>query len=156
MRILGVDYGSKRIGLSVSDPSGRIATPLGVRHRVSASQDADFFRELARSHELARIVVGVPRNTDGTEGEKAQEARRYGAWLAAELGLPVEYWDERFSTAQADRQLRAAGVRSRTRKRRRDMLAAQIMLQSYLDAMAHRDGAGHEAPAVATEPANAR
>ncbi len=155
MRILGVDYGSKRIGLSVSDPSGTIATPLGVRHRVSAGQDAEFFRELARSHQLARIVVGVPRKSDGSEGDKAQQARRYGAWLAAELGLPVEYWDERFSTAQADRQLRAAGVRSRTRKRRRDMLAAQIMLQSYLDAMRRKSHYRARRTAAATEPAKA-
>jgi putative Holliday junction resolvase len=134
MRILGVDYGSKRVGLSMSDPSGCIASPMGIRHRVSASQDSEYFRELVRNYQLARIVVGLPKNTDDTEGDKAQEARRYGAWLAAELGLPVEFWDERFTTAQAETQLRRTSTRRKTRKKRRDMLAAQIMLQSYLDA----------------------
>ena len=139
MQILGIDYGSKRVGLSMSDPSGTIATPLGVRHRVSASQDAEFFRELVLSHQLAQVVVGLPRRTDGREGDKAHEARRYGAWLAAELGLPVEYQDERYTTVQAETHLRRAGVRLRGRKRRRDMMAAQIMLQSYLDANGRAD-----------------
>ena len=93
MRTLGIDYGTKRIGLSMSDPCGRIASPLGIRHRVSASQDGEFFKELVRSHQLARVVVGLPRHTDGKEGEKAHDARKYGAWLAAELGLPVDFFD---------------------------------------------------------------
>ena len=134
MRILGVDYGSKRVGLSMSDPSGSIASPMGIRHRVSASQDSEYFRELVRNYQLARIVVGLPKHTDGTEGDKAQEAKRYGAWLAAELGLPVEFWVERFTTAEAETHLRRTSTRRKTRKKRRDMLAAQIMLQSYLDA----------------------
>lgn len=132
MRILGVDYGSKRIGLSISDPSGTIASPLGIRHRVSASQDGEFFRELVRNHHVARIIVGLPLKTDGNEGEKSQEARKYGAWLAAELGLPVEFMDERFSTAQAESMMKNTGTRVKTRKKRRDMLAAQILLQAYL------------------------
>ena len=134
MRILGVDYGTKRIGMSMSDPSARVASPLGIRHRVSASQDGEFFRELARSHQLARVVVGLPRHTDGTEGEKAQEARKYGAWMAAELGLPVDFYDERFTSAEAESRLKKTGMKARGRKKRRDMLAAQIMLQAFLDA----------------------
>jgi putative Holliday junction resolvase len=134
MRILGIDYGSKRVGLSMSDPSGTIASPLGIRHRVSASQDAEFFRELVRSHQIARVVVGLPMHPDNREGNRAQEARRYGAWLAAELGLPVEFWDERYATAEAETRLRGTGVRLRGRKKRRDMLAAQIMLNAYLQA----------------------
>jgi putative Holliday junction resolvase len=139
MRILGIDYGSKRIGLSMSDPSGTIASPLGVRHRVSATQDAEFFRELVRSHQLARIVVGLPKHTDGKEGEKAHDARKYGAWLAAELGLPVEFYDERYTTIEAEAHLRSAGLRVKGRKKRRDMLAAQIMLQTYLDSRRNED-----------------
>ena len=134
MRILGVDYGSKRVGLSMSDPCGSIASPMGIRHRVSASQDSEYFRELVRNYQLARIIVGLPVHTDGTECDKAQEAKRYGAWLAAELGLPVELWDERFTAAEAETPLRRTSTRRKTRKKRRDMLAAQIMLQSYLDA----------------------
>jgi putative Holliday junction resolvase len=134
-----VDYGSKRIGLSMSDPSGRIASPLGIRHRVSASQDGEYFRELVRSHQLARVVVGLPKHTDGSEGEKAHEARRYGAWLAAELGLPVDFYDERFTSAEAESRLRGRGMRARGRKKRRDMLAAQIMLQAYLDSSRDED-----------------
>jgi putative Holliday junction resolvase len=134
MRILGIDYGSKRIGLAVSDPSGTIASPLGVRHRISAGQDAEYLREIVRGHQIARIVLGIPVHTRGGETSKEQEVRRFGAWLAAELGLDVEFWDERFTTAQAETYLKAAGVARRGRRKRRDMLAAQIMLQSYLDA----------------------
>ena len=133
MRILGIDYGSKRVGLSMSDPSGIVASPLGVRHRVSASQDGEFFRELVRSHQLALVVVGMPQNSDGTEADKAQEARRYGAWIAAELGLPVHFFDERFTARLAETHLKRSGGRQKARKKRRDMLAAQVMLQAYLD-----------------------
>lgn len=133
MRTLGIDYGTKRIGMSMSDPSGRIASPLGIRHRVSASQDGEFFKELVRSHQLARVVVGMPRHTTGEEGQKAQEARKYGAWLAAELGLPVDFFDERYTSIEAEARLRSTGMRAKGRKKRRDMLAAQIMLQAYLD-----------------------
>jgi putative Holliday junction resolvase len=144
MRTLGVDYGTKRIGLAMSDPSGTISSPLGLRHRVSASQDGEYFRELVRSHHIARVVVGLPMNMDGSEGEKAQEARRYGAWLAAELGLPVAYYDERLTTMQAESRLKNAGTKRRTRKKRRDMLAAQIMLQAYLDTERGVDVADYE------------
>lgn len=139
MRILGIDYGSKRIGLSMSDTSGRTASPLGIRHRVSASQDGEFFRELARSHQLARVVVGMPEVKVGKEGERAQEARKYGAWMAAELGLPVNFYDERYASIDAEARQRSAGLRARGRKKRRDMLAAQIMLQAYLDAESKDD-----------------
>ena len=135
MRILGIDYGSKRLGLAISDPSGTVASPLGVRHRISGTQDAEFLRELVKGHQVARVVIGLPRHTkDGSETNKQQEVYRFGAWLAAELGLQVEYWDERYTTAQAETYLRAAGFARRGRKKRRDMVAAQIMLQSYLDA----------------------
>lgn len=135
MRILGIDYGTKRLGLAISDPSGTVATPLAVRHRISNTRDAEYLRELVRGHQIARVVIGIPKDTrDGGETSKEQEVRRFGAWLAAELGLDVEFWDERFTTAQAETYLRAAGVARKGRKKRRDMLAAQIMLQSYLDA----------------------
>ena len=133
MRTLGIDYGTKRIGMSMSDQSGRIASPLGIRHRVSASQDGEFFKELVRSHQLARVVVGMPLHTDGKVGEKAHEARKYGAWLAAELVLPVDFFDERYTSIEAEARLRSTGMRAKGRKKRRDMLAAQIMLQAYLD-----------------------
>jgi putative Holliday junction resolvase len=106
---------------------------------VSASQDGEFFRELVRSHQLARVVVGLPRQTDGGEGEKAQEARKYGAWLAAELGLPVDFYDETHTSAEAEARLKKPGMKARGRKKRRDMLAAQIMLQAYLDSSGFED-----------------
>jgi len=141
MRILGIDYGSKRLGLAISDPSGTVASPLGVRHRISATQDAEFLRELVKGHQVARVVIGLPKHTkDGGETNKQQEVCRFGAWLAAELGLDVEFWDERYTTAQAETYLRAAGFARRGRKKRRDMIAAQIMLQSYLDAKRTQGG----------------
>ena len=136
MRILGIDYGSKRVGLSMSDPSGTTATSHGIRHRVSASQDAEFFRDLGRNHQLARVVIGLPLSPEGKVLDRAQDARKYGAWLAAELGLPVEYF-EGLPIQLAESKSRT--VRARGRKRRRDMLAAQIMLQSYLDSHQSED-----------------
>jgi putative Holliday junction resolvase len=132
MRTLGIDYGSKRIGLAMSDPSGRVASPLGIRHRISATQDADYLRELVRGHQIARVVIGLPKPTTGTEGVKSNDVRRFGAWLAAELGLSVEYWDERFTIMQPENAVPGVKVPRRGRKKRRDMLAAQTMLQSYL------------------------
>ena len=142
-RLLGVDYGSVRVGLAVSDADRRIASPLETRARRDAEQDARYFRALAEAEEAGGIVVGLPVHTDGREGVKAAEARQFGAWLAEVTGLPVRYWDERFSTAQAESALWAAGLTHKKRKERRDRVAAQIMLQSYLDAGCPADeGAG--------------
>lgn len=133
-RLLGVDYGSVRIGLAISDPERRLASPLAVYERRGQERDAEYFRALATVEEVAVFVVGLPVHLDGREGQKAIEARAFGAWLTETTGLPVTFWDERFSTVEAESALWQAGLTHKKRKARRDRVAAQILLQAYLDA----------------------
>jgi putative holliday junction resolvase len=133
-RLLGVDYGSVRIGLAVSDAERRLASPLAVHQRGSRQRDAAHFRTLVESEEIGAIVVGLPVHCDGREGQKAAEARAFGAWLAETTELPLRFWDERFSTVEAESALWQAGLTHKKRKARRDRVAAQILLQAYLDA----------------------
>jgi putative Holliday junction resolvase len=133
-RLLGVDYGTVRVGLAVSDAERRIASPLTTHERRGREGDERYFRKLVEEEEVGRIVVGLPVHTDGHEGQKAAEARKFGAWLAGVTGLPVSYFDERFTTVEAEGFLLAAGLTNKRRKARRDRVAAQILLQSYLDA----------------------
>jgi len=101
---------------------------------ASNEKDAEHFRRVIDQHNIVRLVVGLPVHTSGREGTKAREARRFGGWLANVTGLPVVFWDERFTTVEAERYLQQAELTAKKRKARRDMLAAQILLQSYLDA----------------------
>jgi putative Holliday junction resolvase len=133
-RILGVDYGSVRIGLAVSDVDRKIASPLRTYERRGVNQDASFFKEQIEQEEITQIVVGLPIHSDGREGEKAKEARDFGQWLAGVTALPVVFWDERFTTVLAEGHLLQAGLTRKRRRDRRDRVAAQILLQSYLDA----------------------
>jgi putative holliday junction resolvase len=133
-RLLGVDYGTVRVGLAVSDPERRLASPLGTYERRGREPDARHFRKLVEDEEVGRLVVGLPVHLDGREGQKAAEARKFGAWLAEVTGLPVTFFDERFTTVEAEGFLLAAGLTNKRRKARRDRVAAQILLQSYLEA----------------------
>jgi putative Holliday junction resolvase len=133
-RILGLDFGTKRVGMALSDPRRLIATPLGVYERTGPARDAAHFQKLVLDEEVDRIVVGLPLHTRGGESELAVLARRWGAWLAETTGLPVVYFDERYTSVDAEDLLRSGGLRLKDRKARRDMLAAQILLQNYLDA----------------------
>jgi putative Holliday junction resolvase len=133
-RLLGVDYGQVRVGLAVSDPDRKIAFPLATHARQGRDRDADYFRALAREEAITGLVVGLPVHLDGREGVKAGEARAFGAWLGEATGLPVVFWDERFTTVEAESALWAAGLTHGKRKARRDRVAAQILLQTYLEA----------------------
>lgn len=133
-RLLGVDHGSVRIGLAVSDAERRLASPLTVYTRRSRESDAVFFCALVEAEEIGGLVVGLPMHCDGREGQQAQASRVFGAWLAEATGLPLHFWDERFSTVEAESALWQAGLTHKKRKRRRDCVAAQILLQEYLDA----------------------
>jgi len=133
-RLLGIDYGRARIGLAVSDPDRKIAFPLTTYQRQNAERDRDYLRSVIEEEAIAGIVVGLPLNADGSEGPSAAEARRFGAWVAEATGLPVVFSDERFTTVEAESALWSAGLTHRRRKERRDRVAAQILLQTYLDA----------------------
>jgi putative pre-16S rRNA nuclease len=133
-RLLGVDFGQVRVGLAVSDADRHIASPFATYSRRNSEHDANYFRKLVLTEEIAEIVVGLPLHLDGREGQKAIEARAYGRWLAETTGLPVLFWDERFSTVQAESVLWEAGLTHKRRKDRRDRVAAQMLLQAYIDA----------------------
>jgi putative holliday junction resolvase len=133
-RLLGVDFGTVRVGLAVCDIDRRIASPLATYQRRDAGQDARYFTALMKTESVRGLVVGLPVHMSGDEGAKAAEARAFGNWLAELTGLPVVYWDERYTSQEAKQYLRGANLSHRQRKERIDRVAAQILLQSYLDA----------------------
>ena len=133
-RILGVDYGERRIGLALSDELCIIARPLGM---IETGRVKDVFGEItsvAAANQVGEIVVGLPLNLKGQSTVSTERARAFAADLAARSGLPVVPWDERLSTRQGERMLIQSGMRREKRKRKIDALAAAIVLQSYLDA----------------------
>jgi putative Holliday junction resolvase len=132
-RILGLDYGSHRIGTAVSDPLGITAQPLVAIRRQGESLDIDAVGDLVREYSVRTVLIGLPLHLSGEEGTQAKQARRFGEKIAERLGIPVETWDERMTTAQAERHLIASGVRRKRRKEIRDSLSAVILLQSALD-----------------------
>jgi putative Holliday junction resolvase len=137
-RLLGLDYGTRRIGVAVSTPEQSIASALVIIERTNAAADADKLRKLATEHRIVGLIVGLPVLLSGAEGESARHAREFGEWAAAATGLPVKFWDETFSSALADDIIREAGMNKKQAKERRDMLAAQAFLQSYLDSVRMR------------------
>jgi putative holliday junction resolvase len=132
-RLLGVDFGTRRVGLAVSTREQNISSPLEVYERKNPQIDARYFRELVQEERIVGLVVGLPMHVGGEEGQKAREAREYGAWLARTTGLPVSFWDERYTSAAADEFLINIDMSRKKRKRRLDMIAAQIILQGFLD-----------------------
>jgi putative Holliday junction resolvase len=132
-RILAFDYGSKRIGVAVSDPLGITAQPLPAIRREGDRRDVAAIAELATRCEAVRFVFGLPLHEDGNEGKMAGRVRAFSEKLLEATGLPVEFQDERFTTAQAERMLIEAGVRREKRKEVRDSLSAVIILQGVLD-----------------------
>jgi putative Holliday junction resolvase len=133
-RIAGVDYGTVRIGIAISDPGRTIASPLENYTRRGLTQDAERFRRLVAEEEITQFVVGLPIHLDGRESQKSQEARQFGQWLTETTGIPVEFFDERFTSREAENWLLAADMTRKRRKKRLDMLAAQITLSAYLEA----------------------
>lgn len=131
-RILGLDYGTRRIGVAVSDPLGLTAGPLEVLDATAADFD-ERLRNLAEGLGVELIVVGLPVGLDGREGQAAGDARRFAERVAAATGLPVEMYDERFSTVTAERALLESGMRRERRREARDRVAAAVFLQAYLD-----------------------
>lgn len=133
--VLALDPGSVRVGVAASDPAVPVATPVGSVPRNPAVLWPRLRREV-RDRGVRRIIVGLPRRLDGSEGEAAAAARELAAEAERHTGLPCELWDERFTSAQAERQLVAAGVRRRRRRETVDAAAATLLLQSWLDSSA--------------------
>ncbi|MDW8308343.1 MAG: Holliday junction resolvase RuvX [Verrucomicrobiales bacterium] len=135
MRILALDPGTKRVGVAISDETRTLATPLEF---IPAEPFAEFLarlKTLIREKEVGLVLVGVPRNMDGSFGPAAAQAQQFVAVLKEALTVPIHTVDERLSTVQAQRLLRAAGRRARKQKTRIDQSAAAVLLQGYLDAL---------------------
>lgn len=132
-RILGIDYGSRRIGLALSDELGIISMPLGVVDAGNPEKAIQSIKDTCGEKEVSRIVLGFPLNMDGTSGIAANDVTAFAVKLRAATGLPVDTWDERLTTAIVERMLVQADTRRDKRKTVRDQLAAQVILQSYLD-----------------------
>ena len=132
-RLAGIDYGTVRIGIAITDPGQSLASPLEILTRRDQAQDERYFRTLAASEKIAGFVVGLPVHTSGEESQKSHEARQFAKWLGEITTLPVCLFDERYTTAHAEELLQDAGLTSKRRKARRDMLAAQILLVAYLE-----------------------
>jgi putative Holliday junction resolvase len=133
MRILALDHGSKRIGVAISDELGMIALPLQY---LPAEPLADFMvllKDIIDKKEVGEILVGLPRNMNGTYGPAAEKAREFVAALKTVFTVPVKTWDERLTSVQANRCLIEAGLRRDKRRQRVDQTAAALLLQSYLD-----------------------
>lgn len=134
MRVLALDVGQKRLGVAVSDPSERVATPLVVLDTRTELGGAKELRRLIDDYEIGRIVVGLPITLAGDEGPQAKEVRFISERLAQFLPIPMVFADERLSSAEASRRMAEVGADSRARRGSVDMVAAAIFLQGYLDA----------------------
>ena len=133
MRILGIDVGSRRIGLAISDPEEILATPLTVIDQGGDEAALESICQLVHEYNIGRIVVGMPRSLDGSLGKQAVEVQDFIAHLARRCEIPIEMWDERLSTVAAQKMMAEAGTKRSRRKGLTDALAASVILQGYLD-----------------------
>lgn len=135
MRWLAIDPGRRRIGLALSDEDGRLALPhKTVERRKDGKVAADEVAQAVRDAEVGEVVIGLPLDMDGTEGNAARRARAFGALVEARVDVPVVYWDERMTSMAAQRSLGELGLRKERKKAVLDQAAAALLLQSYLDA----------------------
>jgi len=141
-RLIGLDVGERRIGVAVSDEERIVALPECVIERRGVDQDVRALSDIAREKGGERFIVGLPLRLDGSRGVEADGVAQFARKLAERSGIPVEMSDERLSTKQAERHLIKGGVRRRKRRDVVDKIAAQIILQSYIDA--HQDVTGDE------------
>lgn len=133
MRILGVDFGDARTGYALSDPTGFLAGGIGTEKVSGIKQAVEITCHKAREHGAEKIVIGLPINMNGTEGERAARVRRFAEMVEEASGLPVELCDERRTTVMAAGYMSETGTFGKKRKQAIDTLSAQIILQTYLD-----------------------
>lgn len=138
--LMGLDLGTKTIGVSVSDSRLSVATPLQTVKRKKFGADADALQTLIDSRQIAGLVLGLPRNMDGTEGPRAQSTRAFARNFIARHPIPVMLWDERLSTVAAERALLEADTSRRRRAEVIDHVAAAVILQGFLDRLSYMSG----------------
>lgn len=142
MRILGLDYGSKTVGVAVSDPLGFTAQGVEIIRRKSENkmrQTLARIEELIAQYQVEEIVLGLPKNMNNTLGDRAEKSLELKETLERRTGLPVAMWDERLTTVSANRVLMETGVRRENRKEHVDEIAAVFILQGYLDYLANKN-----------------
>ena len=132
MRIMAVDYGDARTGLAVSDPGGLLAGDAWTVNGWDPQAVADEIAREAKTRSVGRIVLGLPRNMDGSEGTRAEKSRAFGTLLQEKTGLEVVMWDERLTTVDAHRILSGAGKHGKKRREKIDAVAATLILEGYL------------------------
>jgi putative Holliday junction resolvase len=132
-RFLGIDYGTVRIGLALSDPTGTLASPLPFLENQSPQQVTTALSELIQTHQIAGLVIGLPRNMDGTYGPSAQKVRDFIGQIQKSISLPITPIDERLTTTQASKQLSGMGLNQKQLRKKVDSSSASLILQQYLD-----------------------
>jgi len=132
-RLLGIDFGTVRIGLAISDQGQRLASPLCVHQRGPDQQTAGYFRQVIADQQIVGLVVGLPIHNSGAASQKSRQAIRFARWLEVETAKPVVLFDERFTTALARQLLQQANLSGKKRKARLDKIAAQVLLAAYLE-----------------------
>jgi putative holliday junction resolvase len=130
---MGLDIGDRRVGVAFGDSELHMATPAEVIVRASHEQDVRGIADFVRRYEVTKIIVGLPRNIDGTLGPQAQAVIAYTQSIASQIDLPVEFWDERLSTVEATKRTHETGARGKKSRRNIDAIAAAVILQDYLD-----------------------
>lgn len=143
MRIMGLDYGSKTVGVAVSDALGLTAQGIEIVRRKSESklrQTLARIEEIAKEYGVEKIVLGFPKHMNNDIGERAEKSLEFKEMLERRTGLPVVMWDERLTTVEADRTMMETGIRRENRKEYVDMIAAVFILQGYLDYLSHQKG----------------
>jgi putative Holliday junction resolvase len=135
MRILALDPGTVRVGVAVSDELQMIATPLEFIPAEPTANMLARLKQLLAEKEVGQIIVGMPRNMDGSYGPAAEKAREFVKTLQAEITVPIRTWDERLTTRQASRMMSQAGRTAKEQRGRVDQAAAAVLLQSYLDSL---------------------
>jgi len=133
MRVMGLDYGDKTIGVAISDELGLTAQALEVIRRTTIDKDMERLREIIAEYEVSEIVVGLPKNMDASIGPRGEKSVVFAGHLREAFGLPVHLWDERLTTVSAERTLLEADVSRKKRKQIIDKLAASFILQSFMD-----------------------
>lgn len=135
MRILALDHGTVRVGVALSDELKMIASPRGYLAAEPVAELLKNLEKLVQEQEVEQVLVGMPRNMDGTYGEAAARVRSFVTALKEVLGVPIRTWDERLTTVSAARQLRSGGTRARDQRQKVDAASAAVLLQSYLDSL---------------------
>lgn len=132
-KIAGIDFGTVRIGIATCDAERLIAFPYAIYRRRDEKKDLEYFQQFAKEERIVHFVLGLPLHCNGDLSDKAREAIAFGTQLAEATGLTIDFLDERFTSAEAENYLRTANLNAKKRKERLDMVAAQIILSTYLE-----------------------